>query len=389
MGVIGIHDYDFFNYTNVLPNLECAKLCAYHKKNREIAVLAPELAPERFSTLYVRKDYDDGIYPKELFGSNIVLGGRAVSAGDYRPFPKEIERTIPDFSIYERHEENFGSLKKEGILFRRILGCAHIRLASDSKNIDDWLRKEDYLFQNTKGLIIHDYDISGINGAYDFIKDWLYSRNNMDGWTVRPYPLGTKFPIQVYSEEDLLRWLKLPIMRGVFGIQYNGLMEDTLCDKMRKIEESGANQLAYRVDVGCSSENDFLMNRLPKILPQVLFFHRHWIKISLTYDDNFITTPQLQNLFEVLNWFIRSRYYNYKTDKIVDYCKWIATHQDPFKCWKSRRPRAWPSTQEARDAFMYVRFNNYEVFKMFYEWKKVIFDGRRIINDTNGNSESN
>lgn len=382
MGIIGIHDFDFFNYQNVLPNLECAKLCAYHKKKRAISVLAPELVPERFSTLYVRKDYDDGYYPKDLFQEKVILGGRAVQPGDYHPLDLEIEKTIPDFSVYERHTGNFCRIKGDEGLFKKILHSAHIRLSTNSKDIDPWLKKEDYLFQNTRGLIIHDYNISGVDGAYDFIKDWLYSRNNLDGWTVRPYSLGTKFPIQVNSEEEILKWLRLPIMPGVFGIQYNGYMDDVLCDKMRKLWDIGTNQMSYKVDEGCSDENDFLMNRLPLIIPQVLFLHRHWIKISLVYDDNLIITPELQNLFEVLNWFIRSKYYNYKADRIVDYCKWASTHQDPWKCWRSKNPRRWPSTEEARDAFQYIRFNNYEVFKMFYEWRKVVFDGRRIINDS-------
>lgn len=383
MGIIGIHDYDFFTYQNILPNLECAKLCAYHKKKREISVLAPELAPERFSTLYVRKDYDDGIYPRELFDDKIILGGRAIQPGPYKPLPLEIEQTIPDFSIYERHSPNFCRIKDDARLFKRILWSAHIRLSIDGKNIDPWLKKEDYMFQNTRCLILHDYDVGAIDGAYDFIKEWLYSRNNLNSNTVKPYSLGTKFPIQVSSEEELLKWLRLPIMEDVFGIQYNNFMDDALCDKMRYLWDLGTSQMSYKVDEGCKDENDFLMNRLPLIIPQVLFFHRHWIKISLVYDDTLITTPELQNLFEVLNWFIRSKYYNYKADRIVDYCKWIAKHQDPWKCWRAKYQRKWPSTQEARDAFQYVRFNNYEAFRMFYEWRKVIFDGRKIVNDSN------
>lgn len=65
-------------------------------------------------------------------------------------------------------------------------------------------KKEDYMFQNTRCLILHDYDAGAVDGAYDFIKDWLYSRNNLNSNTVKPYSLGTKFPIQVSSEEELL-----------------------------------------------------------------------------------------------------------------------------------------------------------------------------------------
>lgn len=381
MGIIGVHDYDFFNYQNVLPNLECAKICAYYKKHREIAVLAPNLTPELFSTLYVRKDYEDGLYPKELFNSKVIFGGRAIQPGEYQPLDLEIEKTIPDFSIYERHLQNFRRVKEDEKIFKRILGSAHIRLSLDGKTINPWLKKEDYLFQNTKGIILHDYDVGQIAGAYDFIKDWLYSRNNLNSNTMRPYSLGVKFPIQVNTEEELIKWLGLPVLYRIFDIQYNNYMEDSLCDKLRHFIDINTSQLSYKIDEGCISENDFVKNRLPLIIPQVLFFHRHWIKISLIYNDTLITSPELQNLIEVLNWFVQSNFYNYKAIRVVDYCKWIASHQDPWKCWKSKQPRTWPSTQDARDAFMYVRFNNYEAFRMFYEWRKVVFDGGKIIND--------
>ena len=41
---------------------------------------------------------------------------------------------------------------------------------------------------------------------------------------------------------------------------------------------------------------------------------------------------------------------------------------------------------EIRNAFQYIRENNYDLFKMFYEWDEVIFDGRKIVNEWNGNS---
>ena len=77
--IVGIHDYDFFHYWNTMPNLECAKLLAYYKKKRDITLLAPTLEPKRYNSFFVRKDYEDGLYPEELFLSNVEYGGRAVS----------------------------------------------------------------------------------------------------------------------------------------------------------------------------------------------------------------------------------------------------------------------------------------------------------------------
>jgi len=40
MAVIGIHDYDFFNYEHVIPNIDCAKYLTYYRNHQTIAALA-------------------------------------------------------------------------------------------------------------------------------------------------------------------------------------------------------------------------------------------------------------------------------------------------------------------------------------------------------------
>ena len=54
MAVYGIYDYDFFNYENVIPNLECAKLITYYRQHNELAVLVPSLTPEPYTKFIVR-----------------------------------------------------------------------------------------------------------------------------------------------------------------------------------------------------------------------------------------------------------------------------------------------------------------------------------------------
>ena len=65
MGVYGVYDYDFFHYENVIPNLECAKIVSYYRTHNEIAVLVPEFNPAPYTQFFIRKEYDDGIYPKQ------------------------------------------------------------------------------------------------------------------------------------------------------------------------------------------------------------------------------------------------------------------------------------------------------------------------------------
>ena len=58
-----------------------------------------ELNPERYTSVFFRKEYDDGIYDKLILQPNVSYGGRAFS-DIYYPFDPEIESIEPDFSIY-------------------------------------------------------------------------------------------------------------------------------------------------------------------------------------------------------------------------------------------------------------------------------------------------
>jgi len=74
---IGLWDADFMTYKQPFFNLEIMKMAAYYKQQNELVKLTTVLEPERYTKFFVRKDYDDGIYPKEFFLPNVVYGGKA------------------------------------------------------------------------------------------------------------------------------------------------------------------------------------------------------------------------------------------------------------------------------------------------------------------------
>ena len=104
---VGLYDADQATFTKVVFNLELMKLSAYYKRKGEIVILAPEFAPEKHSKFIYRKDYDDGIYPKNLVRPNVEYGGLAFSNNIYLPLPLEIERMRPDTEIYRRTEQDY------------------------------------------------------------------------------------------------------------------------------------------------------------------------------------------------------------------------------------------------------------------------------------------
>jgi len=108
MGTVGIHDYDFFNYEHVVPNIDCAKYLTYYRNHSTIAALVPRLEPERYTNFIIRKEYDDGNYPKQLFLPNVIYGGRVFSVKQSKPLPPAVESTIPNMHVYDQFYQYFG-----------------------------------------------------------------------------------------------------------------------------------------------------------------------------------------------------------------------------------------------------------------------------------------
>ena len=113
MSTVAVYDYDFFHYENVIPNLECAKLVAYYRNRKDITLLTPTLEPSKYTKFFIRKEYNDGLFPKQMFEQNCEYGGRAFTPVQYKPLDPRIEATIPDMHIYDKYVDCFGRKKVE------------------------------------------------------------------------------------------------------------------------------------------------------------------------------------------------------------------------------------------------------------------------------------
>lgn len=382
MSTIGIYDADFFNYEHVIPNLECAKLYTYFHNHHEIAVLTPNLNPRPYTQCYIRKDYNDGIYPKDFFLDNCVYGGRAFNPDHYEPLDLAIERTIPNMHLYDKYQSYFGTSPGDPALYKRILNCAHIRLSNDERTPKTINQLKRIMSTGRySGIIFHDYDLSLIEGAQDIIKEISLSRHYVGKPDViNPYPIGTKFPIQVDNSADLAKWTEIVFIPTLLLIQFNGLMTDTDIYNLCRSNKRMAKQLYYNITTGCSSENDFLMQRLPKIFIQTLFLRRQNIKILLKYDEELIATPEVKNFIKLLNcWFSFSWMEGFlpRTQTLYGFCR--DNKRLHYKNWAFLNVTV--STDDARDAFQFIREKNYELFKMFYEWDAVVYEGGNFVNE--------
>lgn len=375
---VGIFDYDFFNYESVVPNLECAKLVTYYRQHNQLAVLTPTLAPEPYTRYFIRKEYDDGNYPRKLFLPNCEYGGRAFNPDQYIPLPPEIERTIPDMHLYDKYIGYFGKKKAEQTQIKRILNCAHMRLAPDSKNLLSFEKLQPH-FNKVTGIFLHDYDLAELK-AYDLILKLQNQREFRTRPGINPYPIGNKYPIKVYSSEELTKWYKIVTIPNAFFLEYYGLMTDEVLYRLCIENKRMARQIYYNITYGCSTENDFIINRLPKIFIQVLFLRMANVKILLNYSDEFLVTKELQDLIELLNcWlsFERQEDFAPHSQPLYKFCRDNSYFH--YTTWEFLTIKL--SFDEIRNAFQYIREHNYNLFKMFYEWDEVKYKGGKILNE--------
>lgn len=385
MGTIGIYDFDYLTYGGTIPNLECAKLAGYYKKKKQITIMAPKLEPGRYTHFFIRKEYDDGIYVPELFLPNVMYGGRAFNPRKYVPFDNEIEQTVPDFTIYDKYKDLYGEGKENGRLIRRLLKSSNIRLSKDEKNIDSY--SVDYVTNNYPqtggGIILHDYNLSKVQGALDVLLQLSSIRKTREG-EPKPLPIGNKYPIDIYNSQELLEWSEIYPMRGVFYFRYHGFIDNEVLYEIVNKNPTFCRQIYYMFDEACSSEEDFISRFAPELYKQILFCKETNTRILLKHEDDFFKTRELERFIVLLNCYAGQKWQD----------NFLATTQTLYKYCSQRLHRLYRdilarnnviNQYEMREIFQYIRIKNYELFKMFYEWDKVYLEGGEFKNEWSRN----
>lgn len=291
--------------------------------------------------------------------------------------------------IYENYEQNFGDSITERKFFHRLLNCAHIRLSLDGRNLDD----EQYIWRNLEnhnGIIIHDYDLSAINGAIDILKRLSESRHFVSRpEEINPLPIGNKFPIRVRSSKEFHDWCKLTFLSGALSFEYDGLMDNEFLGELISNENKRLRaQITYDPTIGCANPHEFFVQRAPEILKQVLFFRKNEQRILLKYRDGFFETSEQENFMILLNCFLRWKWQpNFLPGTMTLYRfvrnKGLWSYQDYYH-------KIFTLTiEDIRKVFYYCRENYYDLFVLFYEWDSVILEGGQLLNEWSTNQKTN
>lgn len=376
---VGLYDADMAKYINVPFNLELMKLSSYYKKKNEIVHLSPSFSPEKFGKFIYRQDYEGDISHNLFSFDNIEYGGLIFSNNKYIALPEDIEKQKADTYLYEPIKEKFCHNVSMTRAFSGLNRYQHCRLSIDNSNI--WAGFYNQLYRNTNALNIffHDYDLNAIDGAYDFIYDLLksYQKGTFSGY------LATKFPIQINSSEELLNWTNIFPSYNFLLMQYNGVIDDEAFVEFIEKQNSSsfARQLEYVVTKNLKSENEFVKQVLPKIFKQISFSRMKRKKISLKYDNDFFIDKRWERVIQLLNSYCNVTVNAKKTihEKKIEtdtMFKFVSSFKE-----SSFLPKDIFSKQEARELFLFVKDNNYEVFKDFYECSTVVLKGGNLVND--------
>ena len=381
-GTISIFDYDYFTYSNVIPSLECAKLLAYFRAHNQIAVLSPNFNAAAYTKCYVQKNYDDGNDASAFLLPNVEYGGRFFTGEEYSPLPLEIEYTHPNMHAYESFDHYFGTDNTSAAHFRTIISGLHGRISLDGHTIDEKLIDTSKVESRTKTLILHDYDLSKIPESYDYIKELSHCKFVKAQNDFTYLKMGNKFPIQMTTPDQFEHWATLQRKGDFYNFQYNGIMPDEFVATLPKYDKLPL--LIDYLPASLFTKNDFLENDLRQIFIQVLFLRRNNVKILLNYEDSFDIPQEIRTLFTLFNHFVNytipAEYFDgrNKYQTFHSFCKFVPTIEWRNSYFIGRRFRA--SRDETIDAFQYVREQCYDLFKMFYNWADVTYQGGEFKN---------
>lgn len=378
---VGIMDADMASYIMVPFNLECMKLSAYYKKHREIVVLAQQFAPERHSKFLYRKDYDDGEYPLGLTTSNNVdYGGLAFTNNIYQPLPDEIEKMRPDPTLYAPMEKiilNQRASDKKTV-FTSMINAEHMRLSLDGSHIWCDYPKQFTCLATARLLMLHDYDLGAVEGSFEEITKIL-ARARTDGWATK---IGMKFPLNIYTGDDLLRWTSLNPHSVFYSLRYNGIIPNEAFTEWigRCGHRALYTQMEYYITPRGMNEEQLTQTYLPQILRQTLISRSYRQFFTLKYDQGFFSDPMWESVIQLFNCYNHSMrnkassvyFSKVPTDTIFDFC--AASRVELSRYYGEYGL----NRQKLREIFAFVQEHNYPLFKDFYECSATSLGGKLI-----------
>lgn len=362
----GLYDGDLKLYPTPFYNLELMKLASYYKNKREIVGLSLDFSPQKYTHFIVRQDfYANQTYPLNFH--NVEYGGRAFGGDVYQPLPLEIEMMRPDISIYNRAIPK-RIKKRQKTIFSTMRRAEHLRLSLDGKTIwsdfEKQLRKDSDCF----GIIFHDYDLGAIDGSFELVKELIPATiAHKDGRKI-----GMKFPIQISQENELIKWLSLQPMGTYYSLCYNNLIDFNLVPALIEVKQQSYayRQMSMNINNELQKPNPIDKN-IHHIYRSLINLRTQRLIFPLIYDNSIFTDDNWKQVMQLIN-----RYNTHLVSQSTrsDYFSRIEPFETLYSYVKAvqRQPAIKDSIlslESVRNIFQFVRENNYDLFKDFYEYR--------------------
>ena len=362
----GLYDGDLQFYPQVpFFNLELMKLSTYYKRRREIVSLSLDFKPNMYSHFLIRQDYPyNCTYPTY---PNVVYGGRAFSGTKYKPLDLSIEKSHADVSLYDKvkvpHLDKH-VVKSACSTMRR---AEHIRLSLDEKTI--WPNWESQLryHSNAFGIILHDYNLANVDGSFELLKENLPNIIQ----STRGQRIGTKFPIITITEQDFTNWYSLPAMGSYYYLQHDGILTANIIPIIKEnFNQNKPNQITINV-TGNTTYDEFISADIICLFQSILDLRRAGIVFPLIYDKGFFADSRWVDVIDLIcrfnNRALMERYNeNYFSrvapfETLYSYVKKLIDDEKTYGYTTRRKDKY-------SQLFQFVRENNYDLFKLFYEY---------------------
>lgn len=363
----GLYDGDLIFYKKVpFFNLELMKISSYYKRRREIVSLSPSFSPQMYTNFIVRQDYP--YLNKEIFyANNVTFGGRAYDGEKYKPLSIEIERSKPDIYLYERLGSQFQNQTSLKTSFSTMRRAEHIRLSLDGKTVWPDFEKQFRKDSNAFGIIFHDYNLGEVENAFEYVSNLPNEIiKNTGGRRV-----GMKFPVQLNTEEDLLKWASLSPVNDYFFLQYNGILTTTNAEQLKEIRKNSTTLMQTRINVTKNQNyEEFISTGIIQLFENMLDLRREQIAFPLIYDKDFFVDSRWLNVLKLIKLFSNHIYQNI-TDK--DYYQRVAPYESLYSYLKTLTKEhviygSILPVQMVKETLQFVRENNYNLFVDFYEY---------------------
>lgn len=363
---IGLYDADLQFYPIPFYNLELMKLSTFYKRKREIVGLSPDFSPQRYSKFMVRQDFYSPLeYPPKI--ENITFGGRAFDGELYKPLPLEIEVMKPDILLYNKiNPGKVRGYNKSAL--NTMKRAEHLRLSLDGSTVWNDYEKQLSYDSNTFGVILHDYNLNSVEGARSIIESEILPSIPLAAGR----RIGMKFPVIVNNKTDLLAWLSFQPMGTYYSLIHDGLIDESYIDELIEIRNISTAMKQTSVDIrNCFTYEELINGGIQRIFRNIINLRSHTLYFPLIYNESIFIDDDWKMVMKLIN------RYNEHLNKLkspTDFFQRVEPYETLYSYCKSaikqyqiKEPLL--SKESIKHIFQFVRENDYELFKDFYEYK--------------------